>query len=206
MGQDGDRLGPPEKMRKAIRLDVGIALRLAHRDEHDAAARSFRDLGNATPTRGQVPHARDVFLGAHDRQLFEALLVKFQLLRQASVKLAFLKPREMKWLREWTKENITDAAITVSSYDEDKNFIDAKDGWHEATDLVKQMTEHLREAKAALAEHLDHLESLRAIGVLQDELTSWTAELRAKADASTTARNDRDALRSGESGEEQMAS
>jgi hypothetical protein len=136
----------------------------------------------------------------------EARSTKMKIARVYSVKLAFLKPREMKWLREWTKENITDAAITVSSYDEDKNFIDAKDGWHEATDLVKQMTEHLREAKAALAEHLDHLEALRAIGVLQDELTSWTAELRAKADASTTARNDRHALRSGESGEEQMAS
>ena len=70
-------------MRKAIRLDVGIALGLAHRDEHDTAARAFCDLGDAAPTRSQVTHARNVFLGAHDRQLFEALLVKFQLLWQA---------------------------------------------------------------------------------------------------------------------------
>ena len=70
-------------MRKAIRLDVRIAFGLAHRDEHDAAARSFGDLGDAAPARGQLTHTRNVFLGANDRQLFEALLVKFQLLRQA---------------------------------------------------------------------------------------------------------------------------
>jgi hypothetical protein len=44
---------------------------------------SFRDLHDATPGGGQGAHARDMFLGADDRQLFEALPVKFQLLRQA---------------------------------------------------------------------------------------------------------------------------
>lgn len=69
-------------MCKAVRTDVRISLGLAHRKKGNAAAWSLSDLDDAAPARRYIANTCKMFLSANNGKLFEALLIKRELLRE----------------------------------------------------------------------------------------------------------------------------